>query len=161
MLLAADLPTRGSVVSSEPDLADSMDESPADMDWRFWITLTSLVVMTARQLRHDVQAITAWAFPSTPSIPESVLSATMLEVSPTDMTVETTTTDGTSMLGPVGPDTGSSSAASVPPPSVPIFVSRYGEKYHYREDCSGLRLANQKGIESKILCKTCDVQRKR
>jgi hypothetical protein len=66
-----------------------------------------------------------------------------------------------SMSGPVHPDVASLSSGSNPPRTVPIFVTRYGEKYHYTRECSGLRMAAVAGIKSKSLCKTCDAQRKR
>jgi hypothetical protein len=43
-------------------------------------------------------------------------------------TLLSSTADENSMSGPVVPDAGASSAAVMTPPSVPIFVSRHGDK---------------------------------
>jgi hypothetical protein len=149
------------LAASEPDLPESMDQMQGRMDWRFWMVLASLVVMTGRQLSQDVLALSAWVFPATSVTPEAVPSVPVPDVVAASITVDSTTADENSMSLPVMPDFASSSAGSMPPPTVPIFVSRYGEKYHYKKGCSGLMLANAMGIESRTLCKICDVQRRR
>jgi len=144
-----------------PDPPETMDQTQGDMDWRFWVVLASLIVMTGRQLRQDVLALSAWIFPAASVAPEAVPDVAMLDVPAALNTLPSSTADENSISGPVVPDAGASSAAAMPPSTVPIFVSRHGEKYHHRQECSGLRLANPLGIESKTLCKTCDVERRR
>jgi hypothetical protein len=149
------------VAVSQPDRPESMDQTNDRMDWRFWLVLASLVVMTVRQLLQDVLALSAWIFPTSPATPEAVPSVTDPYVLAAAITMESTTADAISMSVPVIPDVASSSAGSMPPSSVKIFVSRYGEKYHYTKECSGLMAANPMGIECKTLCKTCHAQRRR
>jgi hypothetical protein len=149
------------LAASEPDPSASMDQSQGGMDWRFWMVLASLVVMTGRQLTQDVLALCAWTFPASPATPEAVPGVATPDEPAASITVEPTTTIGSPMSGPVEPDVASSSSGAVPRPTVPIWISRYGEKYHYRRECSGLRMANPMGIESKTLCRTCDHERRR
>jgi hypothetical protein len=146
---------------SEPDPSESMDQSQDGMDWRFWMVLASLVVMTGRQLTQDVLPLCAWTFPASPATPEAVPGVPTPDEQAASITVEPTTAIGSPMSGPVDPDVASSSSGSVPPPTVPIWISRYGEQYHNRRECSGLRMANPMGAECKTLCRTCDVERRR
>ena len=149
------------LAASEPDPVVFMDQSQSGMEWRFWMVLASLVVMTGRQLTQDVLALCAWTFPASPATLEAVPGVAMLDDSAGSNTVEPTTLIGSPSSGPVQPDVASSSSGAVPPPTVPIWISRCGEKYHYRRECSGLRMANPMGIESRTLCRTCDLERRR
>jgi hypothetical protein len=144
-----------------PDPPQLMDQTQGDMDWRFWGVLASLIVMSGRQLRQDVLALGAWIFPAAAIAPKAVPEVAINDVCTASSTLLSSSADATSMSGPEVPDAGASSAAAAAPPTVPIFVSRHGDRYHYRQECSGLRLANPLGIESKTLCKTCDAARRR
>ena len=149
------------LAACEPHLPESMDQSQGSMDWRFWMVLAILVVMTGRQLSQDVLALSALVFPAMPVTLEAVPSVAVPDVLATLITAESTTANENPLSAPVMPDNASPSAGSMPPPTVPIFVSRCGEKYHYKKECSGLLAARPMGIESRTLCKICDVQRRR
>jgi hypothetical protein len=147
--------------ASVPALPESLVRSQDEMDWRFWMVFAMLVVMTGRQLTQDVLALHAWMSHATPltheaepGVPEPGVPSDQIDVNPTAESENT-------MSGPVEAAVVSSSSGPVPPPLVPIFVSRYGEKYHYRKECSGLRLAILAGIDSKTLCKICASERAR
>ena len=146
------------VADSQPDRPGSMDEAHGRMDWRFWLVLVILVIMAVRQLLQDLLVLIEWIFPASPVTPEAVPSVTDPSVLAAAITMESSTDDAISM---VMPDVATSTAGSMPPPSVPIFVSRYGEKYHYTKECSGFMAANLVGIECRTLCKTCHAQRRR
>ena len=45
------------LAASEPDSQDAGLPAQGEMDYRFWMVLASLVVMTARQLSQDVLAL--------------------------------------------------------------------------------------------------------
>ena len=149
------------LAACEPHLPESMDQSEGIMDWRFWMVLAILVVMTGRQVSQDVLALSALVFPAMPVTPEAVPSVAVPGVLANLITAESTSGHENSLSMPAIPDNASPSAGSMPPPTVPILVSRFGEKYHYNKECSGLLAARQVGIESRTLCKICDVQRRR
>jgi hypothetical protein len=153
--------TVGLPTASEPSDPASLDQSQNCEEWRFWMVLASLVVMTGRQLAQDVRGLGAWMFPALPVSPEAVTNVAMPNVPAASLIMDGSSVTENSMSGPVHPDVASLSSGSTPPRTVPIFVTRYGEKYHYTRECSGLRMAAVAGIESKSLCKTCDAQRKR
>ena len=149
------------LAACEPHLPESMDQSQGSMHWRFWMVPAILVVITGRQLSQDVLALSALVFPAMPVTLEAVPSVAVPDVLATLITAESTTANENPLSAPVMPDNASPSAGSMPPPTVPIFVSRCGEKYHYKKECSGLLAARPMGIESRTLCKICDVQRRR
>jgi hypothetical protein len=149
------------VADSQPDRPGSMDQANGRMDWRFWLVLAILVIMAVRQLLQDLLVLIEWIFPASPVTPEAVPSVTDPSVLAAAITMESSTDDAISMSVSVMPDVATSTAGSMPPPSVPIFVSRYGKKYHYTQECTGLMAANLVGIECKTLCKTCHAQRRR
>jgi hypothetical protein len=153
--------TVGLPAASETNATASLDQSQDWEDCRFWMVFAGLVVMAGRQLKQDVWKLGAWLFPALPVTPEPVSSVTMTPVPAVSLTMDDSTVTGHSMSGPVLPDVATSSSTSTPPPTVPIFITRYGEKYHYTTDCHGLRTANVGSMESKTLCKLCDAQRRR
>jgi hypothetical protein len=153
--------TVGLPAAGEPNAPASLAQSQDWEDWRFWMVLASLVVMSCRQLAQDVRGFGAWLFPALHVTPEALTSVACPNVHAASLTIDGPTVTENSMSGPVHADVASSSSGSTPPPTMPIFVSRYGEKYHYNRGCSGLKVAIFAGIESKSLCKTCDAQRKR
>jgi hypothetical protein len=153
--------TVGLPAASETNATASLDQSQDWEDWRFWMVLASLVVMAGRQLTQDVWRLSAWLFPALPVTPEPVTSVTMTPVPASSLTMDGSMVTEHSMSGPVLPDVATSSSASTAPPTVPIFITRFGEKYHYTKDCHGLRWSDAGGIESKTLCKFCDAQRRR
>jgi hypothetical protein len=147
---------------SEPDPSASMDQSQGGMEWRFWIVLASLVVMTGRQLSQDVLALWAWTCPSSPATPEAMPGVAVPDEPAASIIVDPITkTASPPTSGPVQPQVASSSSGAVPPPTVPIWISRCGVKYHYRRECGVMRMATPLGIESKTLCRTCDHERRR
>jgi hypothetical protein len=147
--------------AGQPVSAESLVQSQGDMDWRFWIALASLVVMSGRQFTQDVLGLCAWWSPATPATREAVLGVAAPAVAAVPIALDHSAASENSMSGPVGPDVVSCSSGPGPPPTVPIFVSRHGERYHYRKECSGLRMASPQGVESKTLCKTCAAVRSR
>jgi hypothetical protein len=147
--------------AGQPVSAESLVQLQGDLDWRFWIALTCLVVMSGRQLAQDVLGLCAWWSPATPVTHEAVPGVAAPSVPAVPIALDHTATSDSSMIGAVEPVVISSSSGPVPPPSVPIFVSRHGERYHYKKECSGLRMAIPLGIESKTLCKTCAADRSR
>jgi hypothetical protein len=153
--------TRILLAASETGSDESIDESHGGLDAPFWIVVIFLVLMTARQLTQDVLVLGAWMFPATPVTPAAVPSVSEPEVPADSINLEGTTVSESTQSGPVLPDVASSTSGFGPPPIVPIFFSRYGEKYHYRNNCTGLGKAIPAGIESRTLCKICDVQRSR
>ena len=145
--------------AGQPVSAESLVQLQSDLDWRFWIALTCLVVMSGRQLAQDVLGLCAWWSPATPVTHEAVPGVAAPSVPAVPIALDHTATSDSSMIGAVEPVVISSSSGPVPPPpSVPIFVSRHGERYHYKKECSGLRMAIPLGIESKTLCKTCPAE---
>jgi hypothetical protein len=147
--------------ASQPVSPESLVQSLGEMDWCFWTVLVSLVVMSGRQFTQDVLGLCAWMSPATPVTHEAVPGVTTPSVPALPIVLDPISACVSSMPGPVEPDVVSSSCGPVPPSTVPIFVSRYGERYHYRKECSGLRMANPQGIESRTLCKTCAAMRSR
>jgi hypothetical protein len=111
-----------------PDPPETMDQTQGDMDWRFWVVLVSLIAMTGSQLTQDVLELSAWNFPATSVAPQAVPDVAMLDVPAVSNTLLSSTADEHSMSEPVVLDAGASSAAAMTPPSVPIFVSRHGDK---------------------------------
>jgi hypothetical protein len=131
-------------------------------DWVFWICLASLVLMAGRQLKRDVLAMYDWIVLATVVTPPdaddvpAVLAACGAEES--SQTVEPNEVPLTVAVLTMA---SSSSAGPMSHPTVPIFISRHGERYHYNLQCRGFSTAVPSGIECKTLCKLCDEQRRR
>jgi hypothetical protein len=139
-------------------------------DWVFWICLVSLILMAGRQLKRDVLAICDWIV-----VAKVVTKTDADDVPEGDEVHEGHAGDeghegdyeGQEVPVTVGLLTMASSSSAGPStglmshPTVPIYVSRHGERYHYNLQCRGLRSAIPLGVELKTLCKLCDLQRRR
>jgi hypothetical protein len=153
--------TVGLPAASEPNAPASLNQSQIGENWRFWVVLTSLVVMAGRQLAQELRRLGAWLFPALPVTPEAVTIVANPTVLAASVNMDGPRVTENSMSGPVHPVVACSSSGTIPPPTVPIFITRYDEMYHYSKTCSGLMMAIVAGTESKTLCRICDAQRKR
>jgi hypothetical protein len=52
--------------AGQPVSPESVVQTQGEMDWRFWMVLVSLIVMSGRQLSQDVLGLCAWLSPATP-----------------------------------------------------------------------------------------------
>jgi hypothetical protein len=94
-----------------------------------------------KPLAQDLRRLGAWLFPALPVTPEAVTIVANPTVLAASVTMDGPRVTENSMSGPVHPVVACSSSGTIPPPTVPIIITRYDEMYHYSKTCSGLMMA--------------------
>ncbi len=115
--------------------------------------------MAGRQVAGDMLAIRSWfESPRIEPMPQPTESrSAVITDSPTDASI---LAEGLPQLRSTGGSADGLVSGSMAPPTMPIFFSRHGEKYHYSRLYCGLSQAEVSGNEQKTLCRGCDVQRR-
>ena len=117
---------------------------------KFWLLFAALMMMAGRQAMKDVQyligKVRLTAVPAVPSRfrqksgASSEVTQTELKVKSVGVATETggggVCDDSRNLLGP-------------------IYIAKAGERYHLSQSCSGLRGADQHGVQVKTCCLIC------
>ena len=117
---------------------------------KFWLLFAALMMMAGRQAMKDVQyligKVRLTAVPAVPSRfrqksgASSEVTQTELKVKSVGVATETggggVCDDSRNLLGP-------------------IYIAKAGERYHLSQSCSGLRGADQNGVQVKTCCLIC------
>ena len=117
---------------------------------KFWLLFAALMMMAGRQAMKDVQYLIGKVrLTAVPAVPNGFrqMSGASSEVTQTELKVRS--------VGVAMETGGSSSSDESRKLLAPIYIAKAGERYHLSQSCSGLRGADQNGVQVRTCCLIC------